>query len=219
MIKLVCLDMAGTTVSDDGVVMAAFDEAITSVGLEADALADAREVVIATMGRSKIDVFRSILGNSAGRVANRRFEDSYLRAVRGGAVKSLPGAEEALTWLRSREIKTCFVTGFSPVIRDSIIARLGWESLTDLALSPADAGRGRPYPDMILTAIIRLGIADVRQVAVVGDNPDDLVAGQRAGAAMIIGVLSGSSSRERLADVAPTHIVEGVGDLIDLQFD
>jgi beta-phosphoglucomutase-like phosphatase (HAD superfamily) len=47
--------------------------------------------------------------------------------------------------------------GFSPATRDAIIAALGWAPLVDLVLSPADAGRGRPWPDMPLTALLRLG--------------------------------------------------------------
>jgi phosphoglycolate phosphatase-like HAD superfamily hydrolase len=83
----------------------------------------------------------------------------------------------------------------------------------DLALSPADAGRGRPWPDMILTALLRLRIDDVAQIAVVGDTTSDLLAGTRSGASMVIGVLTGAHSREELARAPHTHLIDSVADL------
>ena len=45
---------------------------------------------------------------------------------------------------------------------------------------------------MILTAVLRLRIDDVAEVAVVGDTSSDLLAGTRSGASMVVGVLSGA---------------------------
>ena len=71
-------------------------------------------------------------------------------------------------------IRVCLATGFSPATRDAIIDTLGWWPLIDLALSPADAGRGRPWPDLPLTALLRLGGGAVSELAVVGDTPSDI---------------------------------------------
>ena len=48
---------------------------------------------------------------------------------------------------------------------------------------------------MILTAILRLEIDDVREVVVAGDTTADLVAGSRAGASIVAGVLTGAHGR------------------------
>lgn len=58
-IELVVMDMAGTTVSDDGRVIEAFDAAATAVGLAESGAdrEDARRYVLETMGQSKIEVF------------------------------------------------------------------------------------------------------------------------------------------------------------------
>jgi hypothetical protein len=66
-ITIACLDMAGTTVSDDGSVMAAFSAALERFGPARDTLAytEAMQIVDMTMGQSKIDVFRDILGDEA----------------------------------------------------------------------------------------------------------------------------------------------------------
>lgn len=57
-----------------------------------------------------------------------------------------------------------------PAPQARILDILGWWDSVDLALCPEDAGRGRPYPDLILSAALRLGIDDVREIAVCGDT-------------------------------------------------
>ena len=86
-ITVACLDMAGTTVRDDGTVMQAFTAAITEQNLSADAYDRAMTAVRSSMGQSKIEVFRRILGDeAAARKANDAFEDHYAAAVRNGAI-------------------------------------------------------------------------------------------------------------------------------------
>jgi phosphoglycolate phosphatase-like HAD superfamily hydrolase len=103
--------------------------------------------------------------------------------------------------LRDAGVRVCLATGFSPVTRDAIIDELAWGGLIDLALSPANAGRGRPWPDMPLTALLRLGGGSVHELAVVGDTTSDVESGLRAGAGIVAGVLTGESTRAELEAV------------------
>ena len=169
------------------------------------------------MGQSKITVFTELLGGDRHRAeqANAAFEDAFDQRRRPGRGGAIPGAESCLATLREAGMRLCLTTGFSPATRDRIITALGWEGLVDLVLSPADAGRGRPWPDMILTAVLRLRIDDVAEVAVVGDTSSDLLAGARSGASMVIGVLSGAHSRAELARAPHTHLIDSVADLPD----
>jgi len=66
---------------------------------------------------------------------------------------------------------------------------------------------------MILTAVLRLRIDDVAEVAVVGDTSSDLVAGSRSGASIVAGVLTGAHSRKELAAAPHTHLLDSVADL------
>ncbi len=209
-ISVACLDMAGTTVRDDGVVMDAFRSAVGDTGPEA------MEYVRATMGQSKIEVFRHLLGGdeNAAQAANTAFEGAYGAAVRAGAVEPLPGAEDVLRALRSAGVRVCLSTGFSPVTRDAILDSLGWRPLADLVLSPADAGRGRPWPDMPLTALLRLGGGAVSELAVVGDTPSDVESGLRAGAGLVAGVLTGSATRDDLAKAGAPVILDDLTGLL-----
>jgi phosphoglycolate phosphatase-like HAD superfamily hydrolase len=95
---------------------------------------------------------------------------------------------------------------------DGLLASLGWDDLADLVLSPTDAGQGRPYADMNLTADLRLRVEDVRSVAVVrhrGRHP----VGLWAGAGVVVGVLTGSCDRSTLCQAGATHVLESVADL------
>jgi phosphoglycolate phosphatase len=218
-ITVACLDMAGTTVADDGSVIAAFSAAVGQFGLPRgtpgydQALAYVRQ----TMGQSKIEVFRHILGaEEAAQQANAAFEEHYARSVRAGQVAPLPGAAETLAALRAAGIKVCLATGFSPATRDALLDTLGWRPLIDLALSPADVGRGRPWPDLPLTALLRLGGGAVSELAVAGDTGSDVESGLRAGAGLVAGVLTGSSSREELERAKAPVILDTIADLLPL---
>jgi phosphoglycolate phosphatase len=186
-ITVACLDMAGTTVADDGTVMEAFTAAITEQNLPEAAYQQAMTDVRSSMGQSKIEVFRRILGDEASaRKANEAFEDHYAAAVGRGAISAVPGAEDTITRLRDVGVRVCLATGFSPVTRDAIIDKLAWGGLIDLALSPADAGRGRPWPDLPLTALLRLRGGAVGELAVAGDTSSDIESGLRAGTAVSV---------------------------------
>jgi phosphoglycolate phosphatase len=218
-ITVACLDMAGTTVADDGSVIAAFSAAVGQFGLPRgtpgydQALAYVRQ----TMGQSKIEVFRHILGaEETAQQANAAFEEHYARSVRAGQVAPLPGAAETLAALRAAGIKVCLATGFSPATRDALLDTLGWRPLIDLALSPADVGRGRPWPDLPLTALLRLGGGAVSELAVAGDTGSDVESGLRAGAGLVAGVLTGSSSREELERAKAPVILDTIADLLPL---
>jgi phosphoglycolate phosphatase len=214
--SVVCLDMAGTTVRDDNTVMEAFAAAIGSRALPEPESNAALEYAKATMGQSKIEVFRHIFGDEdAAQGANAAFEEHYAGAVARGEISPMPGAEELFAACRSAGIRTCLSTGFSPLTRDAIIAALGWQTAVDLLLSPADAGRGRPWPDMPLTALLRLGGESVASLAVVGDTPADIESGLRAGAGLVAGVLSGDSPRDELEKVGAASGLPGAALILD----
>ncbi len=218
-ITIACLDMAGTTVADGGSVLAAFTAALQRFGPAegTPGYDQAMRTVHATMGQSKIEVFREILGNEATALqANEVFEERYAAAVAGGQVTALPGAEDTITALCDAGIQVCLLTGFSPATRDAVIDQLGWRPLIDLALSPADAGRGRPWPDLPLTALLQLGGGAVSELAVVGDTPSDIESGRRAGAGLVAGVLTGRTSPGEFEAAKAPHVLDTVADLLPL---
>jgi phosphoglycolate phosphatase len=214
-ITVACLDMAGTTVRDDGTVMEAFSAAIATQNLPVVTYNRAMTDVRSSMGQSKIEVFRRILGDEqAAQLANEAFEHHYEAAVRAGQVAAMPGACEVFTACRDAGVRVCLATGFSPSTRDAIISELAWGDLIDLALSPADAGRGRPWPDLPLTALLRLRGGAVGELAVAGDTASDVESGLRAGAGVVAGVLTGAGSRAELEQAGAPLILDAVAGIL-----
>ena len=215
---LACLDMAGTTVRDDGAVEAAFTSALAVVGITpgTQRYDEAQGIVRATMGWSKADVFAKLLEPADAERATTAFAAAYEAMAAAGDVAEIPGALAVLRGLRARGVVVCLTTGFAPSTREALLDALGWRGEVDLALSPADVGRGRPEPDMILGAMSRLGVAHPRAVAVVGDTVSDLEAGARAGAAAVVGVLSGAHDEATLSAAPHTAIIDDVTGLLPL---
>lgn len=220
MISLAVLDMAGTTIRDDGMVERAFEDALAATGLErgTDAMRVHLELVRETMGQSKIDVFRALFldDESRAQAANRCFEAAFDAAVARGELEAVPGAETALTALQAAGVRVCLTTGLAPVTRDQVLDVLGWRDLVDLVLSAGDGVRGRPYPDLVLAAVLRLRVDAVTEVAVAGDTVSDLVCGTRAGASIVAGVLTGAHTREQLLEAPHTHLLEGIHELPEI---
>jgi phosphonatase-like hydrolase len=215
---LACLDMAGTTVRDDGAVESAFDQALAAVGVSKGTppYEAAQRFVRETMGWSKADVFARLLGADQAQRATAEFASAYEAIVASGRVEPIPGAAAVLRDLRAGGVKVCLTTGFAPSTRDALLDALAWRDEVDLALSPADVGRGRPAPDLVLGAMARLGIDDPARVVVVGDTVSDLEAGTAAGAGAVVGVLSGAHDEQTLAGAPHTAILPDVNGLIAL---
>ncbi|MEU4420806.1 phosphonatase-like hydrolase [Actinoplanes sp. NPDC024001] len=214
-IEIVVFDMAGTTVADDGLVERAFIAAVDAAGEKVGDRDAALRYVNDTMGQSKITVFRHLTGGdeAAARRLNTAFEQAYARSVADGDCAPIDGAAELLGTLRAAGVRTALTTGFSRDTADRILTALGWTDLADLTLVPAEAGRGRPYPDLALTALLRLGGTDVRALATVGDTSTDVLAGRRAGASVAAGVLTGAHDAATLRAAGATHVLDSVRDL------
>jgi phosphonatase-like hydrolase len=218
-IQLAVIDMAGTTVVDDGLVVSAFESAATAVGVpesgqERD---NARQYVLDTMGQSKISVFRALFETEErAQQANTAFERAYEQLIDEGHAEPIDGAAQAITRLRDAGVKVALTTGFSGTTQEKLLAALGWQSLADLVLAPGDGVRGRPTPDLILTALMRLQVDGVQNVATLGDTSSDIESGLRAGAAIAAGTLTGAHDEEQLRNAGATHVVGSVSEFADL---
>jgi phosphonatase-like hydrolase len=215
-ISVAVLDMAGTTIADDGVVEASFTSAMIASGIGPDSSSypAALDYVRATMGQSKIDVFRHLLQDEAkAQHANIAFETAYAEHVHDGGVKAIPGALETLELLQGNGIRVALTTGFAATTRDLILSTVGWAGIADLVLAPSDVGRGRPYPDMNLTALMRLGATSVNELLVAGDTGSDMDAATNAGAVLRVGVLSGAGDEAELRAHGATHVMDDITSL------
>ena len=100
--------------------------------------------------------------------------------------------------LRTAGIRVGLDTGFNRAIANAIIDRLGWQSdgLLDATVTSDEVREGRPSPDMIYRLMELTGVQDVKAVCKVGDTPSDLQQGALARCRWVVGVTSGSHSRD-----------------------
>jgi phosphonatase-like hydrolase len=209
----VVFDMAGTTVRDDGVVELAFQRAAERSALPTEySPTAALDYVRRTMGMSKIDVFTHLAGGDvdAATRATAAFEAAYAELIAETGATEIPGAAALIRRLRADGVRVALTTGFAPVTRNAILRSLGWLDLVDIALSPIDAGRGRPAPDLVLMAALRAGVSAMSAVAVLGDTASDVHSGKAAGAGLVVGVLSGSHDRTVLEEAGADAVIGDV---------
>lgn len=211
--ELVVLDMAGTTVVDDGLVEGAFARAWDRVKATEEGRAAALEHVRATMGQSKIEVFRAIADEETAQTLNTEFENSIRELIAEGRCVPIPGAEGAIRAFRASGLKVAFTTGFSRATAEAILDTLGWNELADVVLSPADAGRGRPAPDLVLMAAIRAEVSAVSAIVVVGDTESDAGSGSSAGAGLVVAVLTGGRDEASLRAAGADLVLASVAEL------
>jgi len=212
-VELICFDMAGTTMIDNGLVIEAFRRTIDGLEVEGDEATKAERYVIDTMGQSKIEVFTALFGDRAT-AANAMFERHFVEAAQELGVSEIPGARSTIETLRALGIKVALTTGFSSSTREDLIDVLGWADLFEVRVSPADAGRGRPAPDMLLWCALKSSISAMSTLMAVGDTASDMQAGRRAGAGYCIGVLSGTDDATRLVASGADEVVDSVVDLL-----
>jgi phosphoglycolate phosphatase len=219
-VSLVCCDVIGAAAADGSVLERAFAEAIATQGVVTGTAAYVRSMVQfdRTRGWSPADVMHSVFPEDEIRAqaANLAFERSFPAAVDRFGVLPLPGANDALAKLTAAGTRVCLISCLSRPALSLIVERLGWWQRADLMLCGDDVARGFPWPDLVLTAILRLGISDVRDVAVATASESGVLCARRAGARFVIGVLGGVHDRSRLRRAGATHVLADMGELPDL---
>jgi phosphonatase-like hydrolase len=218
-LEMAAFDVAGTTVKDDGIVIEAFQVAfeMTQPDLWPAKGAEWTQYAIETMGQSKIEVFTALLGDAEKAYqANVAFEEAYVNEVAEQGVCPIPGTLELFAHLQEQRIPVVLTTGFSRATLNVLLTELGWFDLIDLSVTPEEAGRGRPHPDMLQHAAKKLGIQNPQHSLVVGDTASDMKAGIAFGATDVVGVLSGAHGGEILIDAGATSVVNSVVDILTL---
>lgn len=218
-IELVIFDMTATTVRDDDAVNRCLREALGAVGVTVSP-----EQVRSVTGLSRVVAVRTLLADGL----KVRPDEDQVRTVYEGfvarmieffgtdpSVQEMPGATEVFRRLNQAGFKVALDTGFSRVVANVILERLGWMSpgLIQATVASDEVSNGRPHPDMVLEAMRRTGVANVRATAKVGDTPPDLQEGMSAGCGLVIGVTNGTHSRSELACYPHTHLIDRLAEL------
>jgi Predicted phosphatases len=218
-ITLACLDLAGTSVADGGVVEKAFAEALATQGVVRGTEAYGRSMarVQAARGQSKLDIFREIFSDDdRARAANHSFERAYDSIIDRDGLTPIPGAEAAMDKLTGAGVRVCLMTGFGrhPGPRHRHARLVETRRPPDLPRR-----RRRPRPPVPGHDPHRGPTPPGRErhhIAVCGDTASDMRSGHRAGASIVAGVLTGAHDRAQLEAAGATEILESISGLPDL---
>ncbi len=214
-ISLVCCDLASIVI-DGSVVERAFAEAIATQGIVTGTQDYARSMVRfdRSGGRAPAAVLRDLFAGDEPRAqaASLAFERSFRAAAQRFSLEVSADVADAMGKSAGSGARTCFITMLSRRSCGDLLALL---RTADLVLCGDDFPRGFPWPDPVLTAMLRLGAADVREVAIVSATPDGVLAGYRAGARIVVGVGSGRRAGP-LLEAGATHVIDSIAALPDL---
>jgi phosphoglycolate phosphatase len=204
-VRLVALDIAGTTVQEGGVVYRVLAEVVAAHGTPATD-ADIRR----WMGADKREALAALT-----EALHSEFVQHLQAAYTAQPPRPLDRVTEAFATLRHHGVAVALTTGFDRQVTDPLLEVIGWQVGRDVdaVVCAADVGIGRPAPDMIRRAMALTGVTDPAQVLTAGDTVLDVQAGHAAEASYVIAVLSGAQTRDELMSAAPTHVLDGVQDI------
>ncbi|NVM03785.1 MAG: HAD family hydrolase [Candidatus Helarchaeota archaeon] len=136
-----------------------------------------------------------------------------LRYLKGMTeVDLIEGTPETLHFLNSKGYKIGLVTTSSQ--RD-LAPKLGdLKELFDVICTREDTKKMKPHPEPILKAANDLNIIP-NMCVMIGDTPDDILAGQNAKVGCTVGVLTGFSSLEIFKEFKANLILKSVAEIPD----
>jgi len=215
--RLACFGLIGTTVADDGILERAYAEAIATQGVVTGTTAYARGMaqVHRSRGKAVLDVLRELFPENEARAqaACLAFDKSLSDAVQRLGIRPVPGAPEALDELAAAGWRSCVISSVSRRQLRGMLDALGWQDRFDLMVSVDEVPRGCPWPDPVLYGMLTLGVDDVRDAVVVQATESGVLAGLRAGAGLVAGVLTGPHPAARLRSAGAMQVLGSVADV------
>lgn len=197
--KLIVCDIAGTTLQDFNEVNKSFVDAFNSFNIF-----PSKEQIDKVMGLSKPLAIQLILKDLKISMDPLQIHKSFLYNMiqhysDKNNVREIPGTTHTFKALKEKGYKIALDTGFSQDITDVIIKTTGWleNGIIDAVISSDQVSSGRPYPYMIYHIMETLQIQSIRNVIKVGDTISDIQEGLNAGCGVVIGVTSGTYSRQQ----------------------
>jgi phosphoglycolate phosphatase len=135
-------------------------------------------------------------------------------SVLESGTRLLPGAAEAVAALKARGLTVGVCSNKPRPFTRRLLDFLGLAGSVDLVLGPEDVPRPKPAPDMLRTALARLGLQP-EQVLYVGDMVVDIDTARAAGVRVWV-VPTGSEERARLEEARPDRLLRDLHELAEL---
>ena len=220
-IKLAVFDMAGTVVNEDNVVYKTLQKAINERGFQVTL----DFVLEHGAGKEKHQAIKDIIKADIGSVdkgmAASIFEDFKVlldKAYEQLEVDSYDGVEDLLLTLKENGIKVALNTGYDTHTAQLLLDKMDWVEgkQYDVLVTADDVVLGRPNPDMIVEAMMKLNVQQEELVLKAGDSIIDIEEGKNANCGVTIGVTTGAHTRQQLLSANPTHVLDSLTELKQL---
>lgn len=176
-------DMDGTLVDSGEAHWLAWREVLAGEGVSVT-----HEEFLATFGWRNVEILQRWMGPDVGpdriaRVGEAK-ERAYRERARAGGVTPLPGARECVRALRSAGWRQAITSSAPRANIEVVLDAMGLRGLVDEHLGAEDVRRGKPDPELFLSAAGRLGVPPGRCV-VVEDAEAGVEGARRAGMACV----------------------------------
>lgn len=220
MIRCIIFDMAGTTIHEDNLVYKTMHQTLVNEGINVSL----EEVLSFAAGKEKKQALYDVM-DYLGLPCTvddiiRLYNDFNTRLIENYynfQPSYCDGATALFQYLRERNIKVAFNTGYGRHIVDILINKVPIEIDTevDLILCADDVSKQRPNPDMIYLICDQLGIAPTETIKV-GDSAVDIQEGHNAGVHLSIGITTGAHDRSKLQDAKADFVIDHLSEMIHI---
>jgi HAD superfamily hydrolase (TIGR01509 family) len=182
MARAVLWDVDGTLVRNDALHWRTWRDTLVGEGLVLT-----EEGYAAVAGLTNAATVRALLGErtaaDAARIADLK-EERYRALVRAEGLAPAPGAIRLLEQLRAAGWRQAVASSAIRLNLEVVLPALGVDGYFDAVVGSEDVERGKPDPEVFLTAAARLDLPPARCV-VIEDSPHGVEAARRAGMAVI----------------------------------
>lgn len=179
MTRAVLWDLDGTLVDSGEMHWWSWRDTLGAIGVPVT-----YEQFAGTFGQKNDRILRSWLGPEAtperiAEVAEAK-ESEYRRLVSVHGLQPLPGAREWVERLRADGWRQTIASSAPRKNVEVMLAAIGLDAAFDAIVASEDVGKGKPDPEVFLTAAARLGATPARSI-VVEDAAAGVEAARRAG--------------------------------------
>jgi beta-phosphoglucomutase-like phosphatase (HAD superfamily) len=206
-IRAVVFDMDGVLIDSHPAHLAAWQEFLCSVGVQAPH----SELLFILEGRTRGEILRHFLGELPEPELSQlgRRKDEIFRALES-SIGSFPGVLGFLRELQRLGIDCGIATSASEIRTASTIERLGLGGFFDTVITAADVVAGKPHPHVYQLACQKMSVPPSRALAF-DDAPAGVLAARMAGL-RCVGV-SSNAMTQALLDAGAEQVIPNFVDL------
>ncbi len=164
----VLFDMDGTLIDSYPAITASVNQVRSLYGLPPLSVAEVNR----QLGRGADYLLEKTVGRGDPSANAAAYQQHHPTVLREGT-QLLPGAKETLFALKQRGLKLGICSNKPVAFTRELIVYLGVADALNVVLGPEDVRHHKPAPDMLLTAMSRLGVGP-NQVLYVGDMTIDI---------------------------------------------